>query len=139
MLVIDQHAVGLDAVGPVALEAPRPQGLQVVFRDEQGFTTEKRERAALPLDGGLHRLNVVGARDVAGIALRVLVAVLTLNVAGDAQRPKLHAHRIVLPASDTADLSLPAHHRHTPLAFGSWTIRSNVVNDKGLWNWKRLG
>src|SRR5436190_17572220 len=113
MLLIDQHAVGLDAIGPVALEAPRPQGLQVVFRDEQGFTTEKRERAALPLDGRLHRLNVIGARDVAGVALRVLVAVLTLDVARDAQRSKLDAHWIALPVPTTAALldRLTAHCR----------------------------
>src|SRR5262249_54923727 len=47
------------------------------------------------LDGGLHLLHVVAFRDVPGVAHRVLVAVLALDVAGDAERPELDAHRFL--------------------------------------------
>ncbi len=92
MLVVDEHAVRLDVVGVEALESPRPQLLQVGLGEQERLAAEEGERTALPLDRGLHRLEVVGARDVPGVALRVLVAVLALDIAGHAQRSQLDAH-----------------------------------------------
>jgi len=92
MGVVDQHAIRLDGVGAVALEPPRPQLLQVSLGEKQSLAAEESERAALLLDRGFHRLEVVGAGNVASVSLRVLVAVLALDVARDPQGSQLDAH-----------------------------------------------
>jgi hypothetical protein len=49
--------------------------------------------AALGFDGGLHEFNVIRSGKISRVALRVLVAVLTLDVALHSKGSKFHAHR----------------------------------------------
>ena len=90
--IVDERAVGLDAVGAESFQAEGPELLEHVLRHEQRLAAENREMRAGPLQGGLHHRQVVGVRDVAGIPLRILVAVLALDVALDPERPDLDTH-----------------------------------------------
>jgi hypothetical protein len=100
--VVDENAVGLDRVSPVTLEPPRPELFDVFLWQKQRLAPKQRERPALSLDRGLHQLHVVAATDVPGVALRVLVAVLALDVASNAQRSQLYAHVSLPPGSSFA-------------------------------------
>ena len=93
VVVVDEHAVGLDPVGAPPLKPPRPQRLEVLLSDQQGLAAEDGEGTALALHRRLHGLEVVGARDVVGVAYRILVAVLALDVAGNAGRTQLDRHQ----------------------------------------------
>ena len=90
--IVDERAVGLDAVGAESFQAECPELLEHMLRHEQRLAAENREMRAGPLQGSLHPGQVVGIRDVAGIPLRILVAVLTLDVALDPERPDLDTH-----------------------------------------------
>ena len=90
--IVDERAVGLDAVAAESFQAECPELFEHVLRHEQRLAAEDREMRAGPLEGGLHLGQVVGVRDVAGIPLRILVAVLTLDVALDPERPDLDTH-----------------------------------------------
>lgn len=92
VVVVDQHAVGLDAVGTEALQPPGPECLKVVLGDHERLATEEGERSPFALDGALHGLQVVGAGHVARVALGVLVAVLALDVAGHPGWSQLDGH-----------------------------------------------
>ena len=72
--IVDERAVGLDAVAAEAFQAECPQLLEDGLRYEQWLAAEDREMRACPLQGRLHLRQVEGIRDVAGIPLRILVA-----------------------------------------------------------------
>jgi hypothetical protein len=97
VIVIDQGTVRLDVVGPVLLEAPGPERLEIRLRHDQRLTAEERERTALELNSLLHPIEVVRTQLIASVANRILVTVLTLNVAGYAERSNFNAHGWSLP------------------------------------------
>ena len=53
--------------------------------NDSSLPAEERESTTLPLDGLLHPLNIIGPGDVPGIPLRVLIAVVALDIAPDSE------------------------------------------------------
>src|SRR5207245_320082 len=92
VVVVNEGAVGLDTVVPEPLEAPAPQLLQVLLGEHERLAAEEQEVRPLSLNGCLHLFQVVRAGDVAGLTLRVLVAVLAGDVALDADGPEFYRH-----------------------------------------------
>src|SRR5262249_44021318 len=105
--LVDERAVGLDAVAAEALLAEGPQLLEDVLRHQQRFPTEYREARPSPLERRLHPRQVECVRNVAGVALRILVAVLALDVAFDPERSDLDAHDATFPGCRSR--GAPAH------------------------------
>src|SRR5438552_2658235 len=92
VVIVDQSPIGLDIVAAVLLESPRPELFYILFGYQQRFTAEQREWPAAVLDTRFHFFQVVGVEHVPGISLRVLVAILALNITLYPQRPKFYAH-----------------------------------------------
>ena len=93
VVVGDERPVRLNPVLSVLLKAPGPQFLEVLLGNQQRLSAEEGEPAVARRNGGPHLFEVVGVEEVAGVPLRVLVAILTLDIARHPQRPKFYAHR----------------------------------------------
>ena len=95
VVVGDEGPVRLNPVLPVLLKAPGPQCLEILLGNQQRLSAEQDEPAIARRNRGPHLFEVVGVEEVAGVPLRILVAILTLDVTRHPQRPKFYAHRNV--------------------------------------------
>jgi len=93
----DERAIGLYGVAAVLGQAPRPQSLQIFNRDQQRLATEQAERSSFRPDGLFHSVDIIRAKQVPRVALGVLIAVLTLEVAAHAEWSQLDSHLGLAP------------------------------------------
>ena len=100
--IVDERAVGLDAIRAESLEPEGPQLFEHMLGHEQWLAAEDREIRAGPVECGLHLGDVELGRDVASVSLRVLIAILALYIALDAQRSDFDAHDATLPDKHSA-------------------------------------
>src|SRR5207302_5134326 len=87
---------------------------EVLLRHEQWLAAENGKGAPLSLDRRLHRLEVIGAWDVVGVAYRVLVAVLALDVARHTSGTQLYRHRTPRPRRSAMNPLISVVPRHPP-------------------------
>jgi hypothetical protein len=86
VVVVDEDAVGLYAVRAEPFQPPPPKFFEVLLRNQERLASEKGERTAIAFHGGLHGCHVIALREIAGVPLRVLVAILANNIAAYSQR-----------------------------------------------------
>src|SRR5207245_3839912 len=84
----------------------------VLRGEHERLAAEEQEVRPLSLNGCLHLFQVVRAGDVAGLTLRVLVAVLAGDVALDADGPEFYRHGA---GSRTADSPVEGQHPRLPV------------------------
>ena len=73
--IVDERSIGLDPVAAESLVAEGPQLFEHAFRHEQRLPPEDRETRTGSSEALLHLFEVECRGDIAGVTLRVLVAV----------------------------------------------------------------
>src|SRR5262245_34126831 len=133
VLIVDEHAVGLNYVPSGTFKSPGPQILQDPLGEQQRLAAKQQERlilTAVRSDRSLHSIKIVAYTQVTRVALRILVAVTTLKIAANTQWHNRQRHE----SSPSMKMRRPCWRRAQvwPQSIPSQAKRSRIVQARGL-------